>query len=679
MCGIFGLAIQKRSSFSKESFQALLEKLYLLSESRGKESAGLHLYLPGIALAWTIKGAKPASELIRSDEFKGIMSLALSHAYVTDESTPAQDIVAIAHSRLVTNGKAELSQNNQPVRSGHVTVIHNGIIVNVDKLWRENPLLQRFAEVDTEILSALIAREMDSAPNPARATQRAFSSIQGAASIAWVDSRASQLVLATNTGDLYRASVAAESGVVFASEYYILEQALGSVSLARITSHVEPGSGVLITLGEEDHPSVEVFSLRLIEDADARSVRFRSSATSQHEVVPDAVQAPTVLTRSDNVSLLRYNENSIRALKRCSTCVLPETFPFIRFDAGGVCNYCHGYQTKYRDYDRSAATGKFDSFLQRFRRSDGKTDVLVPFSGGRDSCYGLHLIKNEFGLNPITFTYDWGMVTDLARRNIARLCGSLGVQNILVSADIKKKRENIRMNVSAWLKRPDLGMVPLFMAGDKHFHQILNTLKKQTGINLNIWSANPLENTDFKVGLCGIEPSFDKQRVDHLPTFHKLRLLSYYARGFLTNPGLLNSSLLDSASAFMSFYFEPRVDYVSLFHHIEWQETEVNRLLLRDYDFEMATDSPSTWRIGDGTAPFYNYIYVTSNGFSEFDTFRSNQIREGQISRDEALSCILIENRPRVDGLRWYLDAIGLGFDEVIKSINKLDRKGLHL
>ena len=52
-------------------------------------------------------------------------------------------------------------------------------------------------------------------------------------------------------------------------------------------------------------------------------------------------------------------------------------------------------------------------------------DCLVPFSGGRDSMYVMHVIKKELGLNPIAFTYDWGMVTDLARRNIARICGNL--------------------------------------------------------------------------------------------------------------------------------------------------------------------------------------------------------------------------------------------------------------
>ena len=96
--------------------------------------------------------------------------------------------------------------------------------------------------------------------------------------------------------------------------------------------------------------------------------------------------------------------------------------------------------------------------IKNYRRDGIKPDCIIPFSGGRDSTFTLHFVKKELGLNPITFTYDWAMVTDLARRNIARACGKLGVENIIVAADIHKKRNYIRKNVSAWLRNPSLGM-----------------------------------------------------------------------------------------------------------------------------------------------------------------------------------------------------------------------------
>ena len=65
---------------------------------------------------------------------------------------------------------------------------------------------------------------------------------------------------------------------------------------------------------------------------------------------------------------------------------------------------------------------------------------------------------------------------------------------------------------------------------------------------------------------------------------------------------------------------------------------QINRALRTEYNWELAQDTTTTWRIGDGTVAFYNYCYFTIAGFSEIDTFRSNQIREGALSREEGLS-----------------------------------------
>ena len=50
----------------------------------------------------------------------------------------------------------------------------------------------------------------------------------------------------------------------------------------------------------------------------------------------------------------------------------------------------------------------------------------------------LHLIQKELKMKSVAYTYDWGMVTDLGRRNISRMCAALGVENIIVAANIEK-------------------------------------------------------------------------------------------------------------------------------------------------------------------------------------------------------------------------------------------------
>ncbi|MEA1997298.1 MAG: hypothetical protein U9N45_06640, partial [Gemmatimonadota bacterium] len=249
----------------------------------------------------------------------------------------------------------------------------------------------------------------------------------------------------------------------------------------------------------------------------------------------------------------------------------------------------------------------------------------------------------------------------------------LGVEHIIVSGDIRKKRNNICRNINAWLKRPTLGMIPLFMAGDKQLFYYANKLRKQTGIDLIIFSMNFLEKTNFKTGFCNVEEGFDQNRHYALDPAGTLKLVSYYARELLLNPAYLNRSIFDSLFAFASYYLIPH-NYLHFYKFIEWDEKTINDTLIHEYNWETAEDTTTTWRIGDGTAAFYNYIYYTVAGFTENDTLRSNQIREGKISREEALRAVAQENRPRYQSLREYAGIVGFDCDEAIRIINSMPR-----
>ena len=137
--------------------------------------------------------------------------------------------------------------------------------------------------------------------------------------------------------------------------------------------------------------------------------------------------------------LIKDHTKGVKDLIRCKKCVLPETYPFIDFDENGVCRYCRNHQ-KIKVKGNKA----LKQILQKYRSKDGSPDCIVALSGGRDSCYGLHLVVKELGLKPLAYTYDWGMVTDLGRRNISRMCSQLGIENIIIAADITKKRKHIK-------------------------------------------------------------------------------------------------------------------------------------------------------------------------------------------------------------------------------------------
>jgi hypothetical protein len=141
----------------------------------------------------------------------------------------------------------------------------------------------------------------------------------------------------------------------------------------------------------------------------------------------------------------------------------------------------------------------------------------------------------------------------------------------------------------------------------------------------------------------------------------------------LKNPAYLNESLADSLIGYCSAYFLKH-DYTFFYDYIPWNEHVMLKTLQEHFDWELAGDTETTWRIGDGTASFYNYIYYTVAGFSELDTFRSNQIREGMISREQAITLADAENRPRYESMKWYLDMIGLDFESTLQRINQIPK-----
>lgn len=538
---------------------------------------------------------------------------------------------ALGHSRLITNGLGD----NQPVVRNDVIVIHNGIIVNDSEIWATTGFEKRLG-IDSEVIAALTDHHILNGGDIKDLPNLILGQCRGVVACAVILPKLGKAIVFSNNGSLYIGEKAKEK--YFSSESYPLTKI---------------GCDDIVQVKQDGY----VFDLPVSELA----IEVSEYKSRVENLIPDF---KFIKKEAD---LLEYNVDL--NLKRCARCILPETMPYIYFDEGGVCNYCNNYKPRNNPKPKE----ELFELVAPYRRKEG-LDCIVPFSGGRDSCYGLHLIVEELKMKPVTYTYDWGMVTDLGRRNISRMCSQLGVENIIIADDISKKRRNIRMNLQAWLKSPHLGMMAMLTAGDKHFFRHVETVKKQTGISLNLWGVNPLEVTHFKTGFLGIPPDFEEKRVYSHGITKQLMYHFKRTKAMLQSPGYFNRSLWDTLSGEYYRSFTEKKDYYHIFDYWRWDEKTIDDTLLGTYDWEQAPDTSTTWRIGDGTAALYNYIYYSVAGFSEHDTFRSNQIREGDITRDEALKLVECENRPRYQNIRWYLDALGMDFIEVIKVVNSIPK-----
>lgn len=534
----------------------------------------------------------------------------------------------LGHSRLITNGLLD----NQPILRDDTVVIHNGIVTNHEDIWAELDI-ERQLTVDSEIINALALSHLNEGKSLEDIPGAVLSRCKGTIATALALPKLGKILLFSNNGSLY---VARRGGLTyFASEKYPLKQ-LGLEDIQQVWH-----KGVIV--------EIPVF----------KEIGVENHKGSRLNLIPEFKFSPS------EASLLQYETPE---LKRCTKCVLPETMPYIRFDDAGVCNYCHNYKIRNTPKPKE----ELMSLVEKYRRKNGP-DCIVPFSGGRDSCYALHLIIKEMDMVPITYTYDWGMVTDLGRRNISRMCAELRVENIIIADNISWKRQNIVKNLRAWLKNPHLGMISILTAGDKHFFRHVETIKRQTDIDLNLWGVNPLEVTHFKAGFLGVPPDFEEDRVYMSSISKQLEYQRLRLKAMMKSPAYFNSSLWDTLAGEYYRSFNKKTDYFHIFDYWRWEEHTVDQVLA-GYDWELAPDTNTTWRIGDGTAAFYNYIYYTVTGFTEHDTFRSNQVREGQMSREKALQLVLEENEPRYQNVKWYLDTLGMDFVSTISRVNQIPK-----
>jgi len=540
MCGIFGALVKNENQYTGKDVQNFLEILFKLSESRGKEAAGLAVKRENSLNVLKLPIA--AADFLKSSEYKRFADKVFD---VLGRPDKQGFLATIGHARLATHGTEYFSHNNQPVIKEKAVCIHNGIIVNEKQLWEKFPALKREFEVDTEVLLSLLQLFLSETGSAVSAAAKVLGTIEGSASVAALFNSNYYLLLTTNTGSLYTCRNLKGDVFVFASERYILEQFIEKV---RSISAFSPEAIQQVLPGTAMAVDVRNFGLEQpIKNLDAfhdevKIINYpvdKSTVTPQDSyVINNSGLQPELKKDMHETWSKLYSDNGLR---RCVKCLLPETMTFINFDEQGVCNYCKNYE---KIQVKGAAS--LEEEVAKYRRSDGKPDCIIMFSGGRDSSYGLHYFKKVLKMNPIAFTYDWGMMTDLGRRNEARLCGKMGIEHVIISADVRKKRDYIHKNLEAWLKRPELGTIPLLMAGDKDLLYYTNWLRKKTKAeNIKIPNKGMPKFEDWQTRVTdGLSEGLVWETIEHIEEIKKEDVRdittvsdnhNFFANGFLTS------------------------------------------------------------------------------------------------------------------------------------------------
>ena len=102
---------------------------------------------------------------------------------------------------------------------------------------------------------------------------------------------------------------------------------------------------------------------------------------------------------------------------------------YMHIDQEGVCDACRHAEHKLA-IDWKAREEELLQLLDRYRRSDGQYDCLVPGSGGKDSAYQAHVLKYKYGMHPLTCTWPPTLYTDYGYQNFRNWVEVGGFDNV---------------------------------------------------------------------------------------------------------------------------------------------------------------------------------------------------------------------------------------------------------
>ena len=149
-------------------------------------------------------------------------------------------------------------------------------------------------------------------------------------------------------------------------------------------------------------------------------------------------------------------------VKFCKRCVIsnqrPSSVPefkhtrerkgagYIKFDEDGVCDACRQADIK-ESINWDAREQELITLLDRYRRNDGHYDCLVPGSGGKDSAMQAHILKEKYGMHPLTITWPPILYTEYGYENFKNWVEIGGFDNITLKQNGEVMRKLTKLSI----------------------------------------------------------------------------------------------------------------------------------------------------------------------------------------------------------------------------------------
>jgi N-acetyl sugar amidotransferase len=348
----------------------------------------------------------------------------------------------------------------------------------------------------------------------------------------------------------------------------------------------------------------------------------------------------------------------------CKKCVLSNQRPKTMFNEDGICAPCLWAEFKKTGIDWDKREKELSELLDKHRSKDGTWDVILPASGGKDSSFVAHVLKNEYGMHPLSVTWSPAVYTDVGRENFENFCKA-GFDNIkgTPGGEIDKKLTRIAFEehgdnflpfvygtINFPLQIAAKYKIPLMFYGEDG--------DVEYGGSFERWNK-PEFTAEYM-----IERKMAGKPIDYWEQFGvDMNQLQCYKP-----PPVEELKSINFSGQFFSYYkkWEPE-KHVEVAKEIAGYKTNPDGRVQGTY-----TDFAS---LDDKTDGFHYYLAFIKFGIGRATADACHQIRDGIISRDEGVELVhKYDHEFPAKDLDIFLDYMGYDLKKLNKIIDKFRR-----
>lgn len=332
----------------------------------------------------------------------------------------------------------------------------------------------------------------------------------------------------------------------------------------------------------------------------------------------------------------------------CSNCVISNQRPNSTVEFGsekgekkstiafkdGLCSACAYAREKESNIDWKMREERLLALLARFRRNDGRYDVIVPGSGGKDSAYTAHILKAKYGMNPLTVTWAPHLYTDIGWQNFTNWMHVGGLDNILYTPNGQLHRLLTRL---AFLNL--LHPFQPFIIGQRI---IGPAMAARFGVPLVMYGENQAEygnNVD------------DNQRPTMDPAFFStgdpldMKFGGVTMRDIIAEHGYTRGDFAPYVPPQRDTLEQAGIEVHYLGYYLKWDPQECYYYAVEHTGFQANPErTEGTYSkyssIDDRIDPFHYYTTLAKFGLGRASYDAAQEIRNGKITREEGVNLV---------------------------------------